>query len=127
VTFDKELGRVACLLLGIAKPPARQHEIPREDRGPTLADQALANDDSLNAVTMEIERGIAAGCASTDDNDIRGQDLHYSIPTAELARIEPQLSSVMRGLDPDLIRTSIFLRKGWDCSGTRPARGPHLL
>ena len=60
---------------------------------------------------MEIERGIAAGCASTDDNDIRGQDLHYSTPTAEPARMEPLLSSVMRGLNPDLIRASIFLRK----------------
>jgi hypothetical protein len=40
--------------------------------------------------------------------------------TGEAARIEPLLSTVMRGLDPGLTRASIFLRKGW-IAGSSPA------
>ena len=111
VILDQELGGVARLLLGVAEHAARQHEVAGKDRGAALADEALADDERLDAVPVQIERGIAAGCTSTDDHDFRGQDLHYSTHTAEPARIEPLLSSVMRGLDPDLIRASIFLRR----------------
>src|SRR5262249_11977211 len=78
VILDQELGGIARVLLGIPQSAPRKHEVACEDRGPTLADETLANDYRPDAVTMEIERGVAPGCPSADDDNICGLDLHYS-------------------------------------------------
>src|SRR5262249_4521716 len=77
VILDQELGRVARLLLGIAKGTAREYEISSKDRSPAFTDQSLTDHYRPDAVTMEIEGGIAARCPSADNDDIRGLHLHH--------------------------------------------------
>ena len=44
VILDQELGGIARVLLGIPQSATRKDEIAREDRGPALAHETLADD-----------------------------------------------------------------------------------
>ena len=76
--LDQELGGVARVLLGIPQGAAREHEIAREDRGPALADETLADDYRFDSVAMETECRVAPGRPSADDDNICGLDPHYA-------------------------------------------------
>ncbi len=80
VVLDQELGGVAGLLLAVAEPAARDHQVAGEHRCAALADQALADDDAPDALALQVERGIAAGRATSNHHDIRRQHLHPAAP-----------------------------------------------
>jgi hypothetical protein len=78
VILDQELRRIAGVLFAVAKGPARDHQIAREQRRSALADQPLADDQGLDAPLSQVERGITAGRTSADHCNIGRYDLHFA-------------------------------------------------
>src|SRR5262249_5288771 len=110
VILDQELGGIARVLLGIPQSAPRKHEVACEDRGPTLADETLANDYRPDAVTMEIERGVAPGRPSADDDNICGLDLHYSNNRGNFGSGALVLAKVLRSLFGEHDRGQVCIR-----------------
>ena len=76
MVLDQEFGGVARLLVGVAEQPAGNHQVAGEQRGAAFADEALADDERLDAALMQAERGVTAGGAAANDRHIGRQPMH---------------------------------------------------
>ena len=57
----------------VAEQPARNHQVAGEQRRAAFADQALADDERLDAAALQVERRVTAGGAAADDRHIGRQ------------------------------------------------------
>jgi len=93
VVLNKKFGGVARLLLGITEQPARQNEIAGKQRRTAFAHQALAYDNGLDALAMQVERGITAGRTASHNDNLRLENSHAkTAPTALRRFMRPSRS-----------------------------------
>ena len=70
MVLDQEFRRVAGLLFGVAQRSAGNHQVSGEQGCAAFPDEALADDERLDAVAVQVERRVAPGGAAADDRNV---------------------------------------------------------
>src|SRR6185437_2758135 len=76
VILDEEFRRVTRLLFGVSQRTPGQNKIAGKQRRAAFADKPLADDDSLDAFAVQVERGVATSRAAAYDDNLRSEESH---------------------------------------------------